>query len=119
MSRRSFLGGIGAVGGVLSLPGLARAIQETSSPYRRPKLKITDVRTAQVQAHGPQVHVRIYTDQGLIGQGEATDAAVGAPPLVNGPFKRFLVGQDRSTWTTSSSASGPSASSRGLRPGST
>ena len=94
MSRRGFLGGLGAFGGVMSLPGLARAIQETSSPYRRPKLKITDVRTAQVLAHGHQVHVRIYTDQGLIGQGEATDAAVGAPPLINGPFKRVLVGQD-------------------------
>jgi L-alanine-DL-glutamate epimerase-like enolase superfamily enzyme len=47
-----------------------------------------------VLAHGPQVHVRIYTDQGLAGQGEATDSAVGAPPLINGPFKRILVGQD-------------------------
>src|ERR687898_560435 len=94
MTRRSILAGLGAFGGVLSLPGLARAIQDVSSPYRRPKLKITDVRTAQVLAHGPQVHIRIYTDQGVIGQGEATDAAVGAPPLINGPFKRFLVGQD-------------------------
>ena len=93
-TRRSFLTGLGAAGGVLSLPGLARAIQDTSSPYRRPKLKITDVRTAQVLAHGHQVHVRIYTDQGLIGQGEATDAAVGTPPLIQGPFKRVLVGQD-------------------------
>jgi galactonate dehydratase len=93
-TRRSFLTGLGAAGGVLSLPGLARAIQDTTSPYRRPKLKITDVRTAQVLAHGPQVHVRVYTDQGLIGQGEATDSAVGAPPLINGPFKRILVGQD-------------------------
>ena len=120
MSRRSFLGGLGAVGGVLGLPGLARAIQETSSPYRRPKLKITDVRTAQVLAHGPQVHVRIYTDQGLIGQGEATDAAVGAPPLINGPFKRApgRAGPAQ-RGQASSSASGPPASSRGRRPGST
>ena len=94
MSRRGFLGGLGAFGGVMSLPGLARAIQETSSPYRRPKLKITEVRTAQVLAHGHQVHIRVYTDQGLIGQGEATDSAVGSPPLINGPFKRMLVGQD-------------------------
>ena len=77
MSRRGFLGGLGAFGGVMSVPGLARAIQETSSPYRRPKLKITDVRTAQVRGHGHQVHVRIYTDEGLIGHGEATDAVVG------------------------------------------
>ena len=93
-TRRSFLTGLGAAGGVLGLPGLARAIQDTTSPYRRPKLKITDVRTAQVLAHGHQVHVRIYTDQGLIGQGEATDAAVGTPPLIQGPLKRMLVGQD-------------------------
>jgi galactonate dehydratase len=94
MNRRSMLAGLGAFGGALSLSSLARAVQEARSPYRRPKLKITDVRTAQVQAHGHQVHVRIYTDQGLVGQGEATDAAVGSPPLINGPFKRFLVGQD-------------------------
>ncbi len=94
MSRRSFLTALGATGGALGLPSLARAVQDAGSPYRRPKLKITDVRTAQVLAHGPQVHVRVYTDQGLIGQGEATDSAVGAPPLINGPFKRMLVGQD-------------------------
>ncbi|HET9268960.1 MAG TPA: hypothetical protein VFO31_12380, partial [Vicinamibacterales bacterium] len=94
MSRRGFLGGLGAFGGVMSLPALSRAIQETTSPYRRPKLKITDVRTAQVLAHGHQVHIRVYTDQGLIGQGEATDAAVGTPPLIQGPLKRMLVGQD-------------------------
>ena len=65
-----------------SLPSLARAIQTSSTPYQRPKLKITDVRTAQVLVHGPQTHVRIYTDQGIYGQGEATDAAVGASSLI-------------------------------------
>src|SRR5688500_10839838 len=93
-TRRAVLAGLGAAGGVLSLPGLARAIQDTTSSYRRPRLKITDVRTAQVLAHGHQVHVRVYTDQGLIGQGEATDSAVGTPPLIQGPLKRMLVGQD-------------------------
>jgi len=85
--RRTFLGA------VLGLPGLAAAIQTESSPYRRPKLKITDVRTALIRAHGLQLHVRIYTDQGLIGQGEATDAASGGVPLVAG-FRRLLIGQD-------------------------
>jgi galactonate dehydratase len=51
------------------------------------------VRTAQVSVHGRQVHVRIYTDQGIFGHGEATDAAVGAAPLIRG-FEPFLVGQD-------------------------
>ena len=64
-----------------------------SLPAQRPKLKITDVRTAQVMVHGPQTHVRIYTDQGIYGQGEATDAAVGAPSLIRG-WRRTLIGRD-------------------------
>jgi len=90
MNRRSFFS---AAGGAFALPGLSAAVQSASSPYRRPRLKITDVRTAQVMAHGLQVHVRVYTDQGLIGQGEATDAASGAPLIIAG-FRRFLIGQD-------------------------
>jgi galactonate dehydratase len=81
------------VAGAFALPTLSAAIQEKSTPYQRPKLKITDIRTAQVAVHGPQTHVRIYTDQGIIGQGEATDAAVGAPSLIKG-FRRFLIGRD-------------------------
>jgi L-alanine-DL-glutamate epimerase-like enolase superfamily enzyme len=34
--------------------------------------RITEVKTVYVGAHGPQLHIRVYTDQGLIGQGEAT-----------------------------------------------
>jgi len=76
-----------------ALPALARALQEQSSPYRRPKLKITDVRTAMVMGHGLQLHVRIYTDQGIYGHGEGTDAVQGGVPLVR-MFRRFLMGQD-------------------------
>jgi galactonate dehydratase len=83
----------GAGASLLALPGLSMALQQATSPYRRPKLKITDVKTAYVGAHGPQLHVRIYTDQGLIGQGEATDAAVGGAALIAG-WRRFLIGQD-------------------------
>lgn len=86
-TRRNFLASS------FALPSLARAIQETASPYRRPKLKITDVRTAQVMGHGLQLHVRIYTDQGIIGHGEATDAVQGGAPLVR-MFRRFMMGQD-------------------------
>lgn len=71
-SRRGFLRAA-----PLALPALSAALQAQSSPYRRPKLKITDVRTAQVMGHGYQLHVRIYTDQGIFGHGEATDAIVG------------------------------------------
>src|SRR5690348_18453320 len=65
------------VAGAFALPSLAAAVETSSTPYQRPRLKITDIRTAQVRVHGPQTHVRVYTDQGLFGQGEATDAAVG------------------------------------------
>jgi galactonate dehydratase len=90
MNRRSFLQ---SLGGGLALPGISAAVQMASSPYRRPKLRITDVRTAEIMGHGYQVHVRVYTDAGLIGQGEATDSARGAVPLIQS-FRRFLVGQD-------------------------
>jgi galactonate dehydratase len=81
------------IAGTFALPSLAVAVQDVSTPYQRPKLKITDVRAAQVRVHGLQTHIRIYTDQGLYGQGESTDAAVGTASLVN-QFRRFLVGQD-------------------------
>ncbi len=92
-TRRSFLGRAAGSAGALSLPRLWAAVQSSASPYRRPRLKITDVRTAVVRAHGLQLHVRLYTDQGLIGQGEATDAVAGGVPLVAG-FRSALLGQD-------------------------
>ncbi|HSS95628.1 MAG TPA: mandelate racemase/muconate lactonizing enzyme family protein [Terriglobales bacterium] len=81
------------IAGTFALPTLAAAVQDTSTPYQRPKLKITDVRTAQVRVHGLQTHIRVYTDQGLYGQGESTDAAVGTAALVS-QFRRLLMGQD-------------------------
>jgi galactonate dehydratase len=81
------------IAGAFALPSLAAAVEASSTPYQRPRLKITDVRTARVRVHGIQTHIRIYTDQGLYGHGEATDAAVGTDALV-GQFRRFLVGQD-------------------------
>ena len=92
MLKGAALSALGSIS-AFSLPALAGAVETNSSPYRRPKLKITDVRTAQVMVHGPQTHVRIYTDQGIYGQGEATDAAVGAPSLIRG-WRRMLIGSD-------------------------
>ena len=79
--------------GLLGLPSISAAAQEASSPYRRPKLKITEIRTAEVRVHGYQVHVRVYTDQGIIGLGETTDAAQGNVPIIQS-FSRLLIGQD-------------------------
>lgn len=93
VTRRQLVRNVAAGAGVLSLSGLAVALQNVTTPYQRPKLKITDIRTAYVSAHGPQLHVRIYTDEGVIGQGEATDSALGAAAIIGG-FRRFLIGQD-------------------------
>ena len=93
-TRRSILtNAVAPVAGAFALPALSQALQTATTSYQRPKLKITDVRTAMVRVHGPQAHIRIYTDQGLIGQGESTDAAIGTPALVHA-FRGFLVGKD-------------------------
>ncbi len=90
MNRRAFFqcGGAG-LAGLLSLRGLSAAVQASSSSYQRPKLKITDVRTAYVGG----LLVRIYSDQGLVGTGEAVDAVSGGASIVKG-FRYALIGQD-------------------------
>ena len=93
-NRRTLLkGGLLSIAGAAGLPSLRAAAEQAASEYRRPKLRITDVRTAEVRVHGYQVHVRVYTDQGVIGQGESTDAASGNVPIIRS-FARMLVGQD-------------------------
>ena len=93
LTRRNMLRAAGVGAGILAFPSLSAAAQAAASPYRRPKLKITDIRTAEIRGHGYQLHVRVYTDQGVWGQGEGTDAVMGGVPIVNS-FRRFLVGQD-------------------------
>ena len=89
-NRRLFLQGAGAAAtSLFGLGGLSAAVQTATTPYQRPKLKITDVRTAMVQG----LHVRLYTDQGLIGEGEAVDAVSGGAQIVAG-FRGSLIGQD-------------------------
>jgi galactonate dehydratase len=93
-SRRTLLkGGLLSLAGMAGLPSLRAAVEQAAGEYRRPKLKITDIRTAEVRVHGYQVHVRVYTDQGIVGQGESTDAATGNVPLIRS-FARMLIGQD-------------------------
>src|ERR1051326_1553970 len=93
-NRRTLLkGGLLSVAGMAGLPSLRAAAEQAANEYRRPKLKITDIRTAEVRVHGYQVHVRVYADQGIVGQGESTDAATGNVPIIRG-FARMLIGQD-------------------------
>ena len=88
--RRSFLKSAGAgLAGMFGLPKLSEGLQVATRPYQRPKLKITDIKTAYLQGF----HVRIYTDQGLNGDGEAVDAISGAAGIVQG-FRFALMNQD-------------------------
>jgi galactonate dehydratase len=94
LDRRTILkGGLLPLAGLAGLPSLRAAVEQASTPYNRPKLKITDLRTAEVRVHGYQVHVRVYTDQGIVGQGESTDAASGNVPIMRS-FARIMMGQD-------------------------
>ncbi len=88
-SRRSFFRGAGAaLTGAFSLRGLDAAVQQNSTQYSRPKLTITDIQTASLQGF----HVRILTNEGLYGDGEAVDAVSGAEGIVNG-FRNSMRGQ--------------------------
>ncbi|MGE5570719.1 MAG: mandelate racemase/muconate lactonizing enzyme family protein [Rhodospirillales bacterium] len=90
LKRRSFLQAAGGgLAGVLGLEQLSAAVQAVTTPYQRPRLKITDVKTAYTQG----IHVRIYTDQGITGDGEGVDAVSGAAAIIES-FRRFLIGQD-------------------------
>jgi galactonate dehydratase len=89
-SRRSFLQSAGSgLAGMFGLSKLSAATQAATKVYQRPKLKITDVKTASLQGF----HVRLYTDQGLTGDGEAVDAISGAAGIVQG-FRFSLMNQD-------------------------
>ncbi|MFL6449973.1 MAG: enolase C-terminal domain-like protein [Bryobacteraceae bacterium] len=94
LNRRTLLkGGLFSMAGMAGLPSLSAAVEAMTTPQTRPKLKITEIRTAEVRVHGYQVHVRVYTDGGIIGQGESTDASAGNVPLIRS-FSRMLIGQD-------------------------
>ncbi|MFB3777650.1 MAG: mandelate racemase/muconate lactonizing enzyme family protein [Bryobacteraceae bacterium] len=89
LNRRSFFksAGIGSIG-MFGLDRLSAAIQATTRPYQRPSLKITDVKTVMAG----RLHCRIYTDQGLFGEGEAVDSVSGVQGIIAG-FRNSLVGQ--------------------------
>jgi galactonate dehydratase len=85
--------GLLPIAGMVGLPSLSAAVEQATTAYNRPRLKITEIRTAEVRVHGYQVHVRVHTDQGIVGQGETTDASMGNVPLIRS-FSRLLIGQD-------------------------
>ena len=56
-------------------------------------MKITDIRTAEVKGHGYSTYVRIYTDEGVVGNGECIHGGEGCAAMIQA-LKRFLVGED-------------------------
>ncbi|MGO8732606.1 MAG: mandelate racemase/muconate lactonizing enzyme family protein [Terriglobia bacterium] len=91
MDRRDFLRGT-AVG----IPLQAAAMQVPAPQYTgKPELKITDIQAFLVNVGHNYVYVKVSTDQGIHGWGEAypggPDAAVMANVL---DFKDWLVGKD-------------------------
>jgi galactonate dehydratase len=92
MNRRDFVSGA-AVG----IPFQAAALAQTPPPRYtgKPELKITDVQAFLVNAGRNYVYVKVSTDQGIHGWGEAysagPDQATVATIL---DFKEWLVGKD-------------------------
>jgi hypothetical protein len=91
-NRRTLLKAGWSITSMAGLPSVAAAVEVLTSPYNRPKPKITEIRTAEVRVHGYQVHIRVYTDQGIVSQGETTDASAGNVPLIRS-FARMLIGR--------------------------
>lgn len=56
-------------------------------------MKITDVRTAEVQGHGYSLFVRVYTDDGVVGTGECIHGGEGAVALIHA-MKRMIIGEN-------------------------
>ncbi len=56
-------------------------------------MKITDVRTAEVRGHGYSTYVRVYTDEGLEGNGECIHGGEGCPTLVRA-LKPTILGEN-------------------------
>jgi len=92
MKRREFLSGTAMAG----LPLQAAAMPQASPRYTgKPELKITDVQAFLVNAGRNYVYVKVSTDQGIHGWGEAYSAGPDEATVATvRDFKSWLVGKD-------------------------
>ena len=92
MKRREFI----AAGGAIGLPLQAAAMQQSAPRYTgNPQLKITDVQVFLVNAGRNYVYVKVSTDQGIHGWGEAYSAGPDeATAATVRDFREWLVGKD-------------------------
>ncbi len=92
-SRRGFLGSLPAAAAVSSLAGESEVVQAAPQgppAHRGMKIKITDLKCAII---GRNPTVRIVTDQGVSGFGQAESAKPYLKPMVLF-YKNYLLGED-------------------------
>ena len=96
MKRREFLARSGALSGAPLFGAAALAPQAGPGPALRPALKITDIKTYLVNSGSRNlVFVKVLTDQGLEGIGEAYSVGPDeATVAAIHDYKRWLVGMD-------------------------
>ncbi len=97
-SRRSFLraGAAGAVGGAAlsaSLDGLVSAMERTPRSSSPSELRITGVRGGLIRGQH-SLFVKIHTNQGLVGHGQAVDGVYGAYYVMKHIAEQHLVGRN-------------------------
>ena len=56
-------------------------------------MKITDVLTAEIKGHGYSTYVRIFTDEGIVGNGECIHGGEGCPAMVIA-LAACIIGED-------------------------
>ena len=96
-SRRSFLSkaALGISGAFLatSYDGLAQSMEKTSKPSAPSDLKITDVKCGFIR-NQHSLFVKIYTNQGIVGHGQAVDGVYGTYYVVKHLAQLHLIGQN-------------------------
>ena len=93
MRRRHFLMTTGMAVGAAS--GTAAGSQPAGQAGGRPEIRITDIKTFLVGLGRNHVFVKVETDQGIHGIGEAYSCGPDqATVAAIGDFKEWLVGQD-------------------------
>jgi galactonate dehydratase len=96
-SRRSFLSkaALGISGSLLatSYDGLANSMEKTSKPSAPSDLKITDVKCGFIR-NQHSLFVKIYTNQGIVGHGQAVDGVYGTYFVVKHLAQLHLIGQN-------------------------
>ncbi len=98
-SRRTFFKRSAAAGAATAamvadrFDGLAHALERTPQSSNPSELRITDVRCGQIRG-GHSLFVKVYTNQGIVGHGQAVDGTYGAYYVVGHIAQRVMLGKN-------------------------